>query len=288
MAQTNLNPNPEENPYFDPREYWKGFVDPLDGSNREYGLKRMKPISATEAVSAIKPSTPIKTTEVTKKPPQTPIMYEQANLFKNYRRNLGITAGLSALNDATRAIRAISLAKKNEDMPYPDVIKPVKFTPVAPRLKTAKDQYDDIDKGFVSALTLSRQLGRPELLSSILASREAARQKASTETGRQNLASITETSRTNVTGLLNAGQINANIAGQNIRNKMAYEQMMSGVLASNEAMTDRAITGIVDTSARYIENRMTADVIQKAYNDAVARGDMDAAMQIAAGYFNKT
>lgn len=288
MAQTNLNPNPEENPYFDPREYWKGFVDPLDGSNREYGLKRMKSISPTEAVSAIKPSTPIKTTEVTKKPPQTPIMYEQANLFKNYRRNLGITAGLSALNDATRAIRAISLAKKNEDMPYPDVIKPVKFTPVAPRLKTAKDQYDDIDKGFVSALTLSRQLGRPELLSSILASREAARQKASTETGRQNLASITETSRTNVTGLLNAGQINANIAGQNIRNKMAYEQMMSGVLASNEAMTDRAITGIVDTSARYIENRMTADVIQKAYNDAVARGDMDAAMQIAAGYFNKT
>jgi cell wall-associated NlpC family hydrolase len=193
---------------------------------------------------------------------QTELDKNQEKIFKNYRIGLGITGGLSAINDTANLLIAINDERRNRNAPRPDNIKRLKYSPVSPLLQTAGPEQREVDKGFISGLNLARQLGRADVIPGLIANRQDSLRKLNTDVGRNNLASYMESARTNIQGRQAVDQTNLQIDDANIRRQMEFDNYISQAIATNKKMQTQSMAGLVDTGARAMENFTSASVFE--------------------------
>lgn len=199
---------------------------------------------------------------------------EEEKFFRNYKTATYATAAASGIADIAGYVTAVLDEINNRRLPRPAPIKHLAYSPERPILTYADQELRDIDRGFVSGLTLARKMGRPEIVPAMLAQRDEQRGKIFTEMGRQNLQSILQTSNQNARTRMAVESGNRQIDQINLSSRMAHDQMVAQAIQTNRQMQESSMKGILNTASGLTNNILTANILKNRYKYAKESGDM--------------
>jgi len=208
---------------------------------------------------------------------QTGISPEMFDAFQKYKRDLSFGVGLRALSDFGQFAEGMAGLRENENYMPPKQIEEIQPDYTSPKYETIKPKIAEINKGFISAVRIARELGKPELITALLASRNDAVDKLTRQVGERNLQETGRVSELNYRSSSEANRVNAGIQAQNIAKRFEYDQLIAGAKATNRNLMNKSLSGIASIFAEQSTNRLTADVVKEMLANA---GDLQTQQMI--------
>lgn len=183
------------------------------------------------------------------------------SFVNEYQKNLGKAYKTGQIPLAAQLISSLGALGSNANQYYKDRVSPITFSPQPTQKVSSASAIEEINKTFNNAIEMARKTGKPEMITSLVAQKNEAIRKATSDANKLNAQIIAAADRSNAGLRYRTDAINAQIADRNLMRRDAFDQFKAQVDAENRSNISQLLSMYPNFAMEKNQNMLMSDII---------------------------